>query len=160
MEVRLAQPSELALVGEITLRGYAYDGFVTDDDGYAVELADAVARASAAEVYVAVHAQSVVGTVTFCPPGSPLRELSRNGEGEFRMLAVDPTARGLGAARALVDRCFERSAELGLAQIVLCSMTTMATAHGLYASFGFVRDPRLDWEPEPGLTLWGFRAHV
>ncbi len=160
MEVRIATTSELARVGELTVLGYAHDGFVTAADGYARTLADATTRASLAEVYVAVHDTSLVGTVTFCPPESPLCELSSDGEGEFRMLAVDPAARGLGAARALVNRCFERSAELSLDQIVLCSMPTMVKAHGLYSSFGFVRDPDLDWEPEPGLTLWAFRASV
>lgn len=160
IEVRLAQPTELGRVGEITLEGYAHDAFVTDTDDYAHELADAAARAVEAELYVAVHADALVGTVTFCPPGSVLRELSGDGEAEFRMLAVRPEARGLGVGRALVNRCFERSAELGLGQILLCSMTGMASAHALYASFGFVRDPRLDWEPTPGITLWAFRAPV
>ncbi len=158
--VRLAQSDELEQVGAITVRAYGHDGFVTTEDDYVNELADAFGRAIAAEVYVAVHQGAVVGTVTFCPPGSSLRELSRDGEGEFRMLSVDPAARGLGAAKALVARCFERCVELGLTELVLCSMTTMTQAHGLYARYGFVRDSTLDWEPVPGVTLWAFRAPV
>ncbi len=158
--VRLAEPEDLPAVGDITVRGYGHDGFVTDKDDYVHELADAASRATAAEVYVAVRDGRVVGTVTFCPPGSSLRELSRDGEGEFRMLAVDPAARGLGVGRALVGRCFERCSQLGLTTMVICSMTTMSKAHGLYATFGFARDPSLDWEPVAGVTLWAFRATV
>ncbi len=160
IQVRLAEPGDLAAVGDITVRGYGHDGFITDEDDYMHELADSAGRAAAAEVYVAVRNGHVVGTVAFCPPGSPLRELSRDREGEFRMLAVDPAARGLGVGRALVGHCFERCAQLGLTSMVICSMATMTPAHGLYAGFGFVRDPSLDWEPVPGVTLWAFRAPV
>ncbi|MGI8993804.1 MAG: GNAT family N-acetyltransferase [Nocardioidaceae bacterium] len=160
VRVRPAERAELEVVGRITLLGYAHDGFLTADDNYAGELLDAFSRADNAEVLVAEHNGTVVGTVTFCPPGSSLRELSRPGQGEFRMLAVDPDARGLGAGRALVARCFDRCSELGLTEMVLCSMTEMTAAHALYASFGFVRDPSLDWQPVPGVTLLAFRATV
>jgi len=160
VQVRLAEPADLAAVGDITVRGYGHDGFITDKDDYVHELADSAGRAAAAEVYVAVRDGRVAGTVTFCPPGSSLRELSRDGEGEFRMLAVDPLVQGLGVGRALVGRCFERCTELGLTAMVICSMPTMTKAHGLYATFGFARDTSLDWEPVPGVTLWAFRATV
>ncbi len=160
IQVRLAEPVDLAAVGDVTVRGYGHDGFITAADDYMHELADSAGRAASAEVYVAARDGRVVGTVTFCPPGSPLRELSRAGEGEFRMLAVDPSARGLGVGRALVRHCFARCSQLGLTSMVICSMTTMTQAHGLYATFGFVREPSLDWEPVPGVTLWGFRATV
>ena len=160
MTVRLARPDELGLVGRLTFDGYAHDGHVDAENGYAEELLDAAGRADDAEVLVAEHGGRVVGTVTFCPPGSALRELSKDGEGEFRMLAVDPSSRGVGAARALVSRCFDRCRELGLNEVVLCSMTQMVSAHQLYDNFGFVRDQSLDWEPQPGVVLWGFRAAV
>jgi ribosomal protein S18 acetylase RimI-like enzyme len=64
-------------------------------------------------------------------------------------------------ARALVRRCIDRSHELGLGEIVLCSMPTMQPAHRLYAGLGFVRDESLDWDVAPGgLRLWGFRGPV
>lgn len=160
IQVRLAEPRDLAAIGDITVRGYGHDGFVTAADDYVHELADSAGRAAAAELYVALRVGEVVGTVTFCPPGSLLRELSREGEGEFRMLAVDPAARGRGVGRALVGHCFARCRQLGLTSMVICSMPTMTTAHLLYATFGFVRDPSLDWQPVPGVTLWGFRAPV
>jgi GNAT superfamily N-acetyltransferase len=76
------------------------------------------------------------------------------------MLAVDPATRGRGLGRALVRRCLERCAELGLSGLVLCSLEEMTPAHALYRSLGFWRDRDLDWEPAPGVCLIGFRTDV
>ena len=158
--VRLARPDEYAAVGELTVAGYVCDGFLSPDDDYAAELRDAASRAASAELWVAEDADALAGTVTFCPPGSALRELGREGAGEFRMLAVAPHARGRGVARALVEHCLQRCRELELPEVVLCSMPTMTGAHALYGSFGFVRDETLDWRPRPDVLLVGFRAAV
>jgi ribosomal protein S18 acetylase RimI-like enzyme len=147
-------------VAELTVRAYVSEGLLSPDDHYIQQLRDVAARIHTAEVWVAELRRQVVGAVTFCPPGSAYRELSVEGEGEFRMLAVDPAARGRGAARALVQRCIDRCRELGLAELVLCSMPTMTPAHGLYASLGFRRDESLDWDVGPGLRLVGFRTEV
>ena len=52
-------------------------------------------------VIIPVEGDEVLGCVTCCPPGSPWRELAGEHEGEFRMLAVAPAARGRGAGAAL-----------------------------------------------------------
>jgi len=160
LEIRLARPSEYADVGEVTVAGYRVDGFLDGTDDYEEDLRDAEDRATASELWVAVRDGRVLGTVTFCPPGAGHRELAADDEGEFRVLAVSPNARRMGVARALVEQCFTRARELGLAEMVLCSLPAMTSAHGLYRSLGFSRDPSLDWEPVPGIVLWGFRAPV
>ena len=156
-EIRLARPEELVRVGALTVAAYRHDGHLDDGDDYLEELADATDRSLHAEVWVAVIDATVVGTVTFCPPGSSYRELAGVGEGEFRMLGVSPEARGRGVARALVTHCLERSRALGLGEVVLCSMDRMSAAHALYESLGFRRDETLDWEPGSGVVLWGYR---
>lgn len=157
---RLARFPDAGRVADVTLRSYVGEGLLAADDDYVEELRDVAARMTGAEVWVAELDQQVVGAVTFCPPGSSFRELAKDSEGEFRMLAVDPSARGRGAARALVQRCFERCRDLGLAELVLCSMPTMKPAHSLYETMGFRRDESLDWDVDSELTLWGFRADV
>lgn len=158
--VRLATPEDYDEVGEITLRGYVHDGFLEATDDYAESLRDASGRAEGAELWVAVSRETgtLLGSVTFCPLGSSYRELSTDTEGEFRMLAVDPSARGLGVGRALVQHCLDQSRDLGFTGLVLCSLPTMTAAHRLYASHGFDRAPALDWSPAQGIELWGFRA--
>lgn len=156
----MAAPADVDAVAALTLRAYVAEGLLSPDDAYVAELRDVAARRASAEVWVAESEQRVIGSVTFCPPGSTLRELAGEGDGEFRMLAVDPDGRGRGAGRALVERCFQRCRELGLKQLVLCSMPTMTAAHRLYESCNFVRDESLDWDVDAQLRLWGFRAVV
>lgn len=160
--IRLAQPEDLAEIGEITVRGYEFDGFLDGSESYAEQLRDASARSAEAELWVAVDESSgrPLGSVTFCPLGSPYRELAAQTEGEFRMLAVDPSARGLGVGRALVEHCLDRSRRLGFTGMVLCSLPAMTAAHALYSTLGFVRDPELDWSPIPGVELLGFRLDL
>lgn len=161
--VRPVHSSELARVGELTVRAYAVDGFLTDGDDYAEQLRDAGARAREAEVYVASLPERpgpVVGTVTFCPRGSPWCELARAGEGELRMLAVAPEARRRGVGEALVGVCLERSRELGYPALVLSSLPEQVSAHRVYARLGFRRTPALDWSPAPGVELLAFRLDL
>ncbi len=73
------------------------------------------------------------------------------------MLAVDPSARGLGVGRALVEHCLQRSRAQGFDTVVICSLPAMTAAHALYLSLGFARDQSIDWSPVAGVDLWGFR---
>lgn len=163
IELRLATSEEYEQAGKVTVAGYEADGFISRTDGtadhYAPQLLDAAKRADEAELVVAVaESGAILGTVTWCPVGSPWRELAgRADQGEFRMLSVAPDARRQGIARALVEWCLERARKEGMTEIVLCSLTVMTAAHTLYGSFGFQRAPELDWEPVPGVLLWGFR---
>lgn len=159
-QTRLADAEELSEIGRITLDAYVADGFLASDDDYARYLLDAKDRAAYAEVWVATLGGIAVGTVTFCPPGSAYREIATETQGEFRMLAVSPAARGRGAARALVGRCFQRCRELGLGEMVICSMDQMTSAHALYSTFGFSRAAELDFSPVPGVSLLAFRVAV
>ncbi len=163
IELRLARPEEYEEAGKVTVAGYEADGFLTRPDGtedhYEPQLLDAAKRAAEAELVVAVaESGAILGTVTWCPVGSPWRELAtRADQGEFRMLSVAPDARRQGVARALVEWCLERARKEGMTEVVLCSLTVMTAAHTLYGSFGFQRAPELDWEPVPSVLLWGFR---
>lgn len=162
VEIRLARPAEYAAVGQVTVEAYRGDSLLDADTGYADHLADAGARARDAELYVAVDGddQRILGTVTYCRPGTPFAEVSTEGEGEFRMLAVPPEARRRGVARRLVEHCVARSRELDLEAVVLCSMREMTSAHRLYQGLGFERVPERDWTPAPGVDLQAFRLSL
>lgn len=157
LTVRPARSDELDQVGRLTLEVYLADGYANPTGAYAAELADAVRRAKDAELLVAVDPEGIMlGTITVCPPGSPMGEVSRPGELEFRMLAVVPGARRRGVGKALVTAALQRATEIGVHRVVLCSDKRMHVAHRLYAQLGFIRLPERDWQPMPGITLLVF----
>ena len=155
MQVRLARPDELGRVGELTVRAYA--AYTLGPAApYDAQLRDAASRAAGGELWVAVDGDRLLGNVTYCPPGSAYREVSRPDEGEFRMLAVDPVARGAGAGTALAVHCEERAREHGAIGMALSSLAEMTDAHRIYTRLGYARDPGRDWSPLPGVELIAF----
>ena len=160
MRIRLAQPEELPVVGEVTAAAYA-PFLLGPDDPYAARLRDAAARAEQAELWVAVsddgHGPAeVLGSVTTCPVGSPWREIAQPDEGEFRMLSVAPGAQGQGVGAALVEHVLEHYRRAGARAVVLSSLVEMTSAHRLYARHGFTRLPERDWSPVPDVHLIAF----
>jgi predicted N-acetyltransferase YhbS len=156
MEIRAARPEEYGVVGELTAAAYVTGGHLDARHRYVDQLRDAARRAAEALLLVAVEDDRVLGTVTYCPHGSPWRELGRDDEGEFRTLAVAPEAQGRGVGAALVRACLQRSRADGDRGVVLCSLPDQVTAHRIYARAGFIRDHDRDWSPEPGTRLLAF----
>lgn len=155
VELRRIRPGEHAAAGDLCVA--AYEPFLTGaEDDYRERLHDVASRDVEAEVWVAVDGDRVLGNVTYCPPGSPWREIGREDEGEFRMLAVDPAAQGAGAGTALAAHCEERAREHGAVGMALSSLAEMSAAHRLYTRLGYTRDPARDWSPLPGVDLIAF----
>lgn len=155
--VRAARPDELGRAADVAVAAYLADGWLVRDAPYHARLADTPRRAREAELLVAVDAgDRVVGTVTLCLPGTPWSEISRQQEVEFRMLAVDPPARGRGVGTALVAAVVQRARELGASRVVLCSARPMAAAQQIYLRMGFVRLPERDWSPAAGKPLLAY----
>ena len=165
--VRLARPDEYAAVGAITAAAYRADRLLDSPEypverGYEARLLDAGRRAREAELWVAVEdvagKDELLGTVTWCPVGSPWRQLAqRDDQAEFRMLAVAPAGRRRGIGRRVVEACLERAHQDVMREVVLWSHPLMFGAHALYRAMGFDRAYDLDGSPAPGVTLWGFR---
>ena len=159
--VRPADVGEYGRIGRLTVAAYADDGQLGGGHGYDRTLADVAGRAADGEVLVAVDdAGEVLGSVTFVLPGSRLAELSRPGEAEFRMLAVDPAAQGRGVGEALARACVDRAVAHGCAALVLSARDFSGRARRLYERLGFVRTPELDWTPVPGVDLLAMRLEL
>ena len=166
LEIRRIRPDEHDSVGELLVNGYAHNGYLTlpdgsFDDDYASILRESAKRDAEAELWLAVEDGRVLGCVTWCPVGSPYRELAvKDSQGEFRGLAVDPDFRGRGVGRALVEFCLGRAREDDFDEVVLCSLPEMKPAHRLYESLGFRRRPEMDWSPSESVILWAFSVRL
>lgn len=155
--IRPAVPADFAALAELTAAAYLALPHPPGAD-YLDELRDVAARARDAEVLVAEDAAGrIVGGVTFVPDrDNPLAEFEDADAAAFRMLAVDPALRQRGAGRRLVEACIERARRRGRRRLVLHTRTDMQAAHRLYESLGFRREPALDWEPVPDVSLLGY----
>ncbi|MGM7669327.1 GNAT family N-acetyltransferase [Microbacterium sp. A93] len=148
--VRDARESDHEAIAHLTVNSYVDGGHIDPADEYIEHLQDVAHRARQARVLVGeveTEAGAVVaGSVVLTLPGMPMSETAREGELEFRMLAVDPGVQRRGVARALVRATIDRAEQLeGVDAVVLTTMMTMAGAHRLYETEGFVRVPERDW---------------
>lgn len=162
IRLRRARPTDYAAAGEVTAAAYA-EFVLGEGDPYLDRLRDAARRDREAELWVATRDDrddEILGCVTICPQGSPWRELAGPDEGEFRMLAVAPVARGQGIGEALVRLCLDRFRDEGAGAVVISSLAEMAPAHRVYTRLGFERTPERDWEPVPGVSLVAFRKQL
>jgi len=142
--VRLALPEEYRRAGDLTVA--AYEAMPIDHlwGGYDEEARDAAARAEHGEILVAVNDDEVVGSVMYVADAtSEWSEFTEPGEAQFRLLAVDPKAQGLGAGTALVRACTERAAADGQ-PLFITTTKWLEAAHQIYTRFGFVRRPDRD----------------
>jgi ribosomal protein S18 acetylase RimI-like enzyme len=109
-------------------------------------------RASATELLVAVDAETdrVVGAVSLMTEDCPWAQIMQNTEAEFRLLAVEPSARQGGIGEALVRACVEGARTRGCTRLVLSTQPSMAAAQRLYERLGFRRTPERDWQTSAG----------
>jgi ribosomal protein S18 acetylase RimI-like enzyme len=159
--VRPAAPADYPAIARLTVAAYEADGQIQGEAvGYADTLADVAGRAGAGDLLVADDGAAVVGAVLFVRPGSRYAGLSRPGEAEFRMLAVDPAAQGRGIGRTLVGECVARARAAGCSAIAIGVRDFSMPAQKLYGSLGFARTPALDWSPMPDVRLLALRLDL
>ncbi len=102
----------------------------------------------------------MLGTVTVAPHWTPLAQIARDGEMEFRMLSTSVAARGRGVGELLIRAVVDRARELACHRVVLCVVDGNAKAIRLYRRLGFVRLPERDWQPVPDVQLIAFGLDV
>jgi ribosomal protein S18 acetylase RimI-like enzyme len=150
--VRAASPADFPRIAELTVGAYVGDGLAPAE--YVPTLADVAARAALANLLVACADDgTILGSVALVLDGHFGEVTAGPEEAGFRMLAVDPEARGRGIGERLVLACLERARATGKRRMVLSTDTRMAAAHRLYERLGFARLPERDWSPMPGVDL-------
>jgi GNAT superfamily N-acetyltransferase len=165
VEIREARTdAEVEAAGRVTVAANAEFAPTDPDDPfnpswarYLAEMADAAARAAQGVLLVAVEDGRVVGTVTlYLQPGSMQW---RPEDAMFRLLAVDPAARGRGVGHALFQACLDRARAAGKRRMALHTTEWMARARAMYERAGFKREPEGDLHL-PGVSIIAYAADL
>ena len=88
--------------------------------------------------------------------GSATKETDAAG---FRLLAVDPVARGQGVGRQLTLQCIAKARRQGHSQVIIHTTEAMRAAWGMYEKLGFERSEDLDFM-QVQLPVFGFRFAI
>jgi len=162
-------PVEFLEIGKLMVEVYSQlEGFPKpiDQPDYYKLLANVgeLTRTPGTELLVAVSAESKIegADVYFSDMknyGSGGKATSEKNAAGFRLLAVDPIARGLGIGKLLTNECIDRSRTKKLSQLIIHTTMAMQTAWKMYENMGFKRSPDLDFM-QGDLAVFGFRLSL
>ncbi|MGY1617496.1 GNAT family N-acetyltransferase [Geodermatophilus sp. SYSU D00691] len=154
LRVDAATPEDFPRIAELTAGVYRDEGLAPEE--YLAELRDVAGRAQRAQLLVARDGDAVVGSVALVLDGDFGEITDSAEEAAFRMLVVDPAARGRGVGELLVETCLAEARAAGKRRMVLSTDPKMVAAHRLYERLGFTRLPERDWSPLPGVNLMAY----
>ena len=162
LTIREARPDELQAVYELTRRAYAEYATTMDSTSWeALSGAIDAGLSSDQEMQriVALDGDTIVGSALLLAP----TEDAYKGFGvritapEVRLVAVEPSARGRGIARALMNECLRRARASGATEIGLHTSASMKAAILMYEGMGFQRAPENDFQPQGTELVVGYR---
>lgn len=168
-KVRNAHPEEFEQIGTLMVQVYSQlEGFpkISEQPAYYRMLANVgeLTNSPGTELLVAAKADGrIAGAVVYFNDmkyygsgGTATKEQNAAG---FRLLAVDPAARGKGIGKLLVNMCIETARKKNLAQVIIHTTMAMQTAWKMYEQMGFKRSEDLDFSQQ-GLPVFGFRLQI
>jgi GNAT superfamily N-acetyltransferase len=168
-KIRNAKPREFEEIGKLMVHVYSrLEGFPKESEqpDYYKMLANVgeLTNKPGTELLVAVSSDGKIeGCVVYFGDmqyygsgGTATRE--RNAAG-FRLLAVDPSARGRGIGKLLTIECIRKAKDKKLFQLIIHTTMAMQTAWKMYENLGFRRSEDLDFI-QGALPVFGFRLSL
>ncbi len=166
---RNAKPEEFGDVGKLMTMVYsALEGFPKENEQpeyyHKLENVGDLTKNPGTEILVAVSPGGrIAGAVVF------FRNMQYYGSGGtataeknacgFRLLAVDPAARGQGIGKLLTRQCIAKARAIKADQLIIHSTAAMQTAWKMYEGLGFMRSGDLDFI-QGDLPVYGMRLNL
>lgn len=168
-EIRNAHPDEFIAIGQLMVQVYSQlDGFPkpSEQPKYykMLEEVGEFTQKPVTEILIAVSnggkidgAGVYFGDMQYYGSGGTATK-EKNAAG-FRLLAVNPDARGLGLGKLLTLKCIEKARDMKLGQVIIHTTKAMQTAWATYEKIGFKRSEDLDFM-QGELPVFGFRMKL
>ena len=125
-------------------------------EAYTADAESVHSRLDQGELIVAERNGRLVGAVTLYLDGSAYGPGWPPEWPAIRLLAVDPAERGKGVGKALMSECLARARRRGAKRVGLHTAPFMETAQKMYERMGFRREPSIDFQYTPELTVRGY----
>jgi len=164
--IRNAVPSEFEKIGKLMVQVYSQlEGFPTEleQPNYYKMLANIgeLTNKPETELLVAISSdEKIMGGVVYFSDmqyygsgGIATKEQNASG---FRLLAVDPLARGKGIGKLLINECILKAKDKNHNEVIIHSTMAMQIAWKMYENLGFKRSKDLDFM-QGELSVFGFR---
>lgn len=168
-EVRQAVPSEYERIGRLMVDVYSkLDGFPSESEqpGYYTLLTNVGKLTQFPKTEILVSASpggQIGGAVVYFGDmqfyGSGGIAPNEPNAGGFRLLAVDPLARGKGLGKKLTKACIDKGREDKLHTLIIHTTKAMETAWKMYIKFGFKRSKKFDFK-QGDLQVLGFQLKL
>jgi GNAT superfamily N-acetyltransferase len=165
-KVRNATQEEFTRIGALLVNVYSQlDGFPKplEQPNYYKILSNVGDLTSnpAIELLVATdESNAILGAVVYFSDikyyGSGGTATQEKNSAGFRVLAVDPSARGKGIGKLLTNTCIVKAKNQNVSQLIIHTTKAMQTAWKMYEQIGFRRSEDLDFM-QGELPVFGFR---
>ncbi len=167
--IRNARESEFKKIGKLMVEVYSsLEGFPkpSEQPAYYDTLANigGFTKKPNTQLLVAIsHEGNLLGAVLYFDDmqyygsgGTATQEKNASG---FRLLAVSPSARGLGVGKALSETCIKKAKSFGNHHLIIHTTDYMKIAWKIYENLGFIRYSDLDFK-QGDLKVYGFRLKL
>lgn len=164
--IRDAYPNEFSKIGELMVNVYSHlDGFPSKNEqpNYYKMLANigSLTEQPKTKLLIAISSSGKIsgGVVYFGDMkhygSGGTATLEKNASG-FRLLAVDPAARGKRLGKLLTNACIKMAKDEKRNQMIIHTTKAMQRAWNMYENMGFKRSKDLDFL-QGELPVFGFR---
>jgi len=166
--IRNATSVEFESIGQLMVRVYSQvEGFPKEDEQpeyyrLLYNIGEFTSKPGT-ELLVALDKNHIIGGVVFFTDmqyyGSGGTATQEKHAAGFRLLAVDPDARGKGIGKLLTNECIRRAKQKQLSQVIIHTTKHMQQAWKMYEAMGFKRSEDLDFM-QGELPVFGFRLTI